>query len=244
MSETCSSPWRWPRGGFALLVCGLAFACAGGPAPQPEEPVAPANETVRADCEALLKAPPGEWAAKLGPAHRHGDAATPVLLELLDRDPAAPGARAVVALVGKLGDPQAAPALIDLLEDRGDLAIEAALALGWLDHSTSREALVATVRDRFADATIRTAAACSAVRLGERAVAADLIAAVLVAGTPAGQESSRQLGLPVKTRWAYERYLILRVLRDVAPELEGFDTDAPWSDLEAASQRVAAWLRL
>jgi hypothetical protein len=82
------------------------------------------------------------------------------------------------------------------------------------------------------------------VRCGEHRAAVPLLHAVLLAGTPTGAVLERDVGLPAKTRWALERYLVQRLLRDEgATELAAaLDTDAPWPALAAVTQRIVAWL--
>ena len=232
-----SKPW------IALAAAALLAGCATPPPPAPvPQPQTPEATPLTRDCDALVQAAPGEWTERLAAVHRAGHAAAGPLVAALERSPAGAGAQAAVALLGRIGDPAAGAYLVGLVEDRGDLAMEAALALGELRHEAARPTLIQCATDRFADATLRTAAACSAVRLGARREVADILRGVMLAGTPAGQRLGKTLGLPGKPRWAYERYLIQRLLRDEAPEIESFDTDAPWSDLERAAQRLTAWL--
>jgi hypothetical protein len=199
----------------------------------------------RADpCADLLASPPDEWPMRLEAAYALGPAAGPRLVERLRTGAPAPGAPAAVALLGRLGGEPAIRFLDEQVQDRTDLAVEAALALGELHASGASATLRAAAQDQLADATLRTAAACALVRCGQPAVAAPLLQAVVLAGTPAGQESGRRLGLPVRPRWAHERYLVQRLLQqEGAAELAAsFDTDSPWSTLEQVAPRIGAWL--
>jgi len=227
---------RPPCAVFALSpsCCLALLACTGAPPPAtPDLPVL---------CRQLVAAAPDAWTPALQALHRHGRAAAAPLVDAIRRDPAAPGAGAAVALLGMLDKPGAAPFLLELVGERGTLALEAALALGRLGEPQARAMLVRCADDRFADATLRTAAACAAVRPGAGAEVAPLLHGVMVAATPAGQTRQRELGLPDKPRWAYERYLIQQLLRDCNPGDPGFDTDAPWAELERAGTRLGTWL--
>lgn len=243
---------RTRRLGVLLALAGAA--CNSSPPIDPGNGEAAANgdEPAAADLDTaardLVAAAPANWSAQLVEVAAHGAAAGPALVAAIDRNRAGPGAAPAVALLGRIGDDEAGAFLLGLVADRGALALEAALALGHLtataDLTAMRQrALVTVANDRFADPGVRTAAACSAIRLGARAEVAALVRGVLLAGTPTGRELQQELGLPLRPRWAYERYLIQRMLRDVNPELPGFDTDAPWADLQAAADRITAWLR-
>jgi hypothetical protein len=222
------------------LAVGLAACAHAGPPVAPPAP-APAPAAV----EALLASPPDAWCERLPPVHALGSAAVPHLLRGLDADPRLPGAPAAVALLGRLGDPSVTGWLAEQVAARSVLAVEAALALGDLHARGALPTLRACVDDRSADATLRTAAACALVRCGDGAAAAPLLSAVVMAGTPAGLAPGRALGLPERPRWALERYLVQRLLL-----LEGasalaaeFDTDAPWTQLEALGPRIGEWSR-
>jgi hypothetical protein len=91
---------------------------------------------------------------------------------------------------------------------------------------------------------VRTAAACALVRTGRPWSAAPWLVAVVRAGTPAGHVDESALGVPSKTRWALERYLVQRLLLDEGqPDLaRRLDPDAPWSTLEQLAGELAAWL--
>jgi HEAT repeat protein len=193
---------------------------------------------------ALLASGPDAWASGLAPVLAMGREAAPGLVAGLQRQPGAPGAQAAVAALGRTGDEDSVPFLSRLVEERTTLAAEAALALGELRAAAAAPALVACVEDRIADPTLRTAAACALVRCGRRAEATPLLEAVWLAGTPQGAERSQSLGLPERPRWALERYLILRLLlQEGAVELaDGFDTDAPWPELERTARLLVQWL--
>lgn len=231
-------PFRFSTWILTLLA---AASCETSDRPAPG-PGAGSPAPVVRDCDALVAAEPQHWPERLAAVHAHGTAASRHLVTALARRPDAAGAQAAVALLGRIGDDGAARFLASLVTDRGPLAVEAALALGELPAPGAVGTLVGCARDRFADATLRTAAACAAVRLGARTEVADVLRGVMLAGTPAGQDLQRQLGLPDKPRWAYERYLIQRLLRDEAPGEPLFDTDAPWRELERAADRLSDWL--
>lgn len=222
----------------------LLFACAACSAPsQPAEPPPPAAPDHGPLADGLLAAPPHEWLARAEPLLRLGPAGATSLASHLRARPGAPGAQAAIAVLGRLGGDDAVALLQELVTDRGPLAADAALALGELRAKSAEPVLRACVDDRFADATLRTAAACGLLHLGRRDAAAKLLRGVLLAGTPAGQALQHELGLPEKPRWALERYLVQRALLRTAGSDFGLDTDASWPELEQATARVSEWLQ-
>lgn len=221
----------------------LLLAAAGCGAPPTASPApGPAAPDVARLADELLSAPPHEWLVRTEPVLRGGSPAAAAVTARLRATPGAPGAQAAIAVLGRIGGPDAAALLQELVADRGPLAAEAALALGELGAADAVPVLRSCVDDRFADPTLRTAAACSLVHLGHRAEAARLLRGVLLAGTPAGQSLQQELGLPERPRWALERYLVQRMLLRDAPTDFGLDTDASWPELEAATARIVAWL--
>ncbi|MEC8652731.1 MAG: hypothetical protein VYA51_01080 [Planctomycetota bacterium] len=201
--------------------------------------------TVARQCRELHEAPAHRWKDLLPPVVAAGAKAEATLLELIDSAPSAPGAQASVATLGRIGDARAVALCRRLVSERGALAVEAALALGTLPTGHDDPALAACLADAYTDATLKTAAACSLARHGEREHAPRWIAAIVRAGTPAGRRDEEELGVPKKTRWARERYFIQRLLgalghTDLLAEL---DTDAPWPTLERLAPRVGARLR-
>lgn len=195
-------------------------------------------------CADLLAATADAWPERLAAVHASGPAQAERLCELLRRDAAQPGAAAAVALLGRLGGDVAQGFLAELVSERSPLATEAALSLGQLRALDHAALLRGCVADRFADATLRTAAACALVRCGERAAVRDFLYAVMLAGSPAGAERSREFGLPTKTRWALERYMLQRLLQqEGAPELAlQLDPDAPWPALFRAAVAIRDFL--
>lgn len=226
----------------AMTSTMLLVLAACSPLPQPAEPPPTTTAPLHQSASELLAAPPHEWLARAEPLLRAGPPAGDALAAGLRATPGAPGAQAAVAVLGRIGGTTAVALLLELVTDRGPLAVEAALALGELQAGEAHSVLCACVDDRFADATLRTAAACALLRLGHRAAAASLLRGVLLAGTPAGQELQRELGLPEKPRWALERYFVQRALLHTAGTDFGLDTDASWPDLEQAAARISAWL--
>jgi hypothetical protein len=220
-----------------LLLC--LPSCAGtGSAP---DPAAPGPATFQG-CRDLVQAPPSQWHERLPIVLALGAPAAPALVEAIAAEPTAPGAQAAVAALGQLGGDGTSTFLRQLLADRSELATEAALALGALGDQDARAPLLAAANDRLADPTLRAACAASLLRLGVRAEIAPLVRAILLAGTPPGQPAQQALGLPDRPRWAHERYLIQRALRDVRGDDFGLDTDAPWPALEATAAQVDAFL--
>lgn len=230
-------------------VCGsvlpalLLLAC-NAPPPAPAQPP---HDPLPTAVAALLAAEPSAWLTHTAAVLQGGQPAVPELLAALQRNSSQPGAQAAVAVLGRIGGPQAAAGLLALVAERGPLATEAAHALGELPPdanvlATLQPGLLACIGDRFADATLRTAAAAALLRHGERRAIAEFVRAVLLAGTPAGQALQARHHLPEKSRWALERYLLQRALLRAAGDDFGLDTDASWPDLEAAAQRISDWL--
>lgn len=177
--------------------------------------------------------------------HAAGAAAEAFLVREFEAKPTAPGAQATLAVLGRIGKDQAAALCHQLVAERAPLAIEAALALGYLPGSKEDPVLRDCVADRHGDVTLRTAAACSLTRHGDRSVAPTFLAAIVRAGTPAGRADEAQLGLPGKSRWARERYFIQLMLKDLGHQdlLDEFDSDAPWPALEKLAPRIEARLK-
>lgn len=217
---------------LALL---LLAACAAGPAPQRAAP-----SSVRA----LLDAPAERWADAILAALPMTAADAEALARALQAEPRAAGAPAAVAVLGACGHAAGEALLLQLVADRGELATDAALALGDRKAQAAADALAEAMADRAADPSLRTAAACALVRLGRARDAQPLLRAVLLAGTPAGEPLGRELGLPVRPRWALERYIVQRlVLREGDRELAyALDADASWPELERLADRLDAWL--
>lgn len=223
-----TAPW-------ILTLFALAPCCRAPDPVTPRETPDPG-----ALCRALHEAPAHLWAERVPPVLELGSRAEGPLLGLLDRAPGATGAQASVAVLGAIGEARAAEACRVLVEERGPLAVEAALALGRLPTDREDPALTAVLQDTFTDPTLRTAAACSLSRHGEATLAPRWIAAVVRAGSPGARVDERDLGVPQKTRWAQERYFVQRLLlalghQDLAHAL---DTDAPWPVLEALAPKV------
>lgn len=216
----------------ARIVLLFAASCAAAPA------------SVADPCADLFAAMPHEWPERLPAVYSIGAPATPRLLALLHERPHEPGAPAAVCVLGRLGGEGVATALRLLVVDRGPLAVDAALALGELRATGAVDALQACVDDAAADATTRTAAACALVRCGHKAAASPLLRAVLLAGTPEGAAIGRDQGLPVRPRWALERYMVQRMLaQEGATGLAlALDPDASWPALAAVTERIVAWL--
>ena len=79
---------------------------------------------------------------------------------LIDR-PSSSGAQASIAVLSRVGGALAVNHCRDVVNERGTLAVEAALALGVLPGSADDAALLACLDDPFTDVTLRAAAACS-----------------------------------------------------------------------------------
>lgn len=223
-----------------LCLCLGVAACAGpGPATQRAEPRLPAR------LRALLDAVPAEWPERIAASLPMRDEEARDLLAAVCSRPTAAGAPAAIAALGRSGRAFDDSRLADLVADRGSLAIDAALALGERKSAGAVGVLRSAVADFAADATLRTAAACALARFGHGEEVAPFLAAILLAGTPAGAEAGRRHGLPVRPRWAMERYLVQRMLlREGAADLaRRLDPDASWPALEQVTGEVVAWLQ-
>lgn len=167
-----------------------------------------------------------------------------LLVEELQRSPRAPGRQAAVFALGELGDLDASPFLIQELGDPGPSAYEAALALGKLGGSDAVEPLREAAETHGTSTELRTAAASALLDLGRPDLAAPLLKAVLLAGTPFGRELAERHGLPDKTRWALERQLCVDAIRRfTGGETFGMDPDSSWPRLRDGVDAFAAYLR-
>lgn len=171
-----------------------------------------------------------------------GPDAAPDLVDALRAEPDGPGVEAAVAVLGHLGGQPARDHLRATLQERDAAAAFAALALGDCGGDAERLVLREAARDRLADPLVRAGAAASLIRLGDRASVRTLVRGFLLAGTPPGRELEKELGLPHRPRWAYERHLLQLALRDAAGTDFGLDTDAPWEDLARVADAVDRWL--
>lgn len=171
-----------------------------------------------------------------------GRPAVPSLVAALEAEPTGAGVEAAIAVLGRLGGDDARTWLLDALAARDGVEAFAALALGDCGTQDDRPALLVAATDRLADPQLRAAATASLLRLGCRRDVRSLVRGLLLAGTPAGRELERELGLPHRPRWAYERHLLQLALRDSAGTDFGLDTDAPWSELSRVADAVDRWL--
>jgi len=219
----------------------LGFPACANPSATPDQ------DPIRAASRQLVQAPPDRWAASLSRVleSRRGEdrvAMANALVAELRADRPGPGAQAAIAALSRLGGQSACAYLRETLADRGDLAVDAALALGFDTTTASRQLLIEVADDRLASATLRAACAASLVRRGEGRHVAELVRGFVLAGSPAGNELLQRLGLPRKSRWAHERYLLQAALLAAAADDFGLDTDASWPSLEATADRVSVWL--
>ena len=241
--------------GNCLWVPLLLVAACAGPTPtaDPNSGSGPASGNsfpnpavdVAKVCRDLHAALPHLWQARLASVIQAGAAAESFLIREFEDAPAAPGAQATLAALGRVGGNAAVVLCQQLVNERAPLAIEAALALGELPLTGDNEALLKCMMDRHSDASLRAAAACSLARHGEREQAPAFVAAIVRAGTPAGRADEKQFGLPDKSRWARERYFVQRMLRKLGHDdlCDALDSDAPWPVLEKLAPRVAARLK-
>lgn len=185
-------------------------------------------------CRALVAAPPDAWREHWHKVHDLGPETTPVLVRCLEENPTGPGRQAAIHLLGEWRHPdRAADAFLQGLVKAGSPdATAAALAIGKRQDRTAVPLLVATVKDHSVPVTTRTAAACALLDLGETQQAVPLLRAVLLAATPYGHQLEREQGLPLKTTWALERYMVIEAIRRFSHgKTFGLDEDAPWPTL-------------
>lgn len=223
----------------AMGTCAIFSACAGNPA------VAPSGAPMlSARHQALLESAPEAWPECIAAGLPMQLDEANALLAAVRSQQQAPGAPAAVAALGRCGQAIDDGVLVEFVADRGNLAIDAALALGERKQAIALPALRAAVADLAADATLRTAAACALARMGQGKQVAPFLTAVLLAGTPAGAAAGVRHGLPARPRWALERYLVQRMLlREGATELaRALDPDASWPAIEKVTADVEVWL--
>lgn len=227
---------------IGLALSQAACVLVGCSAPAPNE----ANSRLAADARALVVAPPATWPERVRAVLAHGpEAAGHLVTALQEAPPEAPGRRAALAALGALGGPSARAHLEAVARSAGPAADEAALALGRLPRAQSSiDLLRKTARDRNRGSVIRAAAVAALLDLRAAAPLADLVEAILVAGTPQGIGRARRLGLPQKTRWALERHLLIEAIRRrTKGEDFGLDPDAPWPRLVEGAGAFVRWLR-
>lgn len=224
----------------------LLGACA---VPHPPEPApvhqaapAPGGQGTENVAQALLRSHPKDWEASMTAAWAAGGSILSPLVAGLQQDPEAPGAQAAIRLLGMFGGDDAVSFLQAHLRERPRHAVEAALALGEARAVAAVPLLRETALDRLADPTLRCAATASLVRLGTGGEVRNLVRAIVLAGTPAGEPLRIELGLPQRSRWALERYMLQRALLAASGSDFGFDTDSPWPDLERAAEAIDAWI--
>lgn len=232
----------------SIAVPAALLACAACSAPPPAEssPAAVAtvpSRTARIDAAALVHAPPADWAERAAAVLAHPDAGA-ALLEALRAQPDAPGAPCAIAALGAVGGNGARRFLTGLLSRDGEVAMEAALALGRLGDADAVPELRAAMRDRHLDAAVRTAAAAALLDLRDDAAAVPFLAAAILAGTPTGIAERERLGLPDKPRWALERTIAIdAVARRTGGVTFGLDPDATWPALADAVADMTRALR-
>lgn len=237
---------------LALAACSSPNHDNGGQTPVANEgaPAGPVpSQTLAIDVEAACRALHGSranlWPERLQPIIAAGAVAEPFLIRAFEEAPAADGAQATLAALGRIGGEPAIALCRRLVEERAPLAYEAALALAELPTTKSDKVLLECVADRHSDASLRTAAACALARHGENEQTPRFLAAIVRAGTPAGRADEKELGLPGKSRWARERYFVQRTLRKLghADLCDALDSDAPWPVLEKLAPKVEARLQ-
>jgi len=204
------------------------------------------NTSLRMEpCRALVAAAPSSWPGHWRTVHAMGPEATPVLVRCLRENPDGPGRQAAIHLLGEWRHPDAtADALLqELVAAGGPDATEAALALGKRQNRNAVPLLVTTVQNHDVDITVRAAAACALLDLDEPQHAVPLMRAVLLAATPYGQQLEQEHGLPLKTRWALERYMVIEAIRRFSGgQTFGLDEDAPWPTLRDGTEEFARYV--
>ena len=205
---------------------------------------APSTPAIDAACRALVRAAPADWPERAAAVTGHGPAAAPALAAAIRREPAADGEQIAIAVLGALGGDAAEELLMELV-DAPDArsAAEAALAIGRMPSPTAGERtrrlswLRRVVGEPSYDPSIRTGAAASALRLGDRDVAVDFLHLIWIADSPAARETRERLGLPNRSRWAHERVMARDAIADTFGHDFGLDPDLAWPDLAARADR-------
>ncbi len=207
---------------LCLLVTATLPSCGERPAPE-----------TAAAVRAVIDAAPEHWEDVATACLECGQAAaTPLAAELRQR-PSASGAQLAVALLGRLGDSTVTPTLELLITQGHAVAAEACLALGALGSLDCVELLRGVIADHSREITVRTAAACALLDLGEVGASLPFLRCILLAGTPAGQALQTQAGVADKARWAHERLLVITAIRRHCDgEDFGLDPDNSWPQLE------------
>ncbi len=190
------------------------------------------DASMLAPCKALVAASPADWPGRWRAAHALGPGATRTLVRCLKKDSHGPGRQAAIHLLGDWRDPAAGPYLRELVDANSEEATEACLGLGKLADQRAVGLLVTTVQNHDQAIATRTAAACALLDLRQPRHAVPLMQAVLLAATPYGAGLEQAQGLPQKTRWAYERYMVIEAIRRFSHgETFGLDEDASWPRL-------------
>ncbi len=206
-----------------LWLCCLLSSC--------QTPTSPA-------AQALLLAPPQDWAKVLPPVQAQGKDAAPALMQALRQHPQGPGRQAAIQLLGSLQSAKARPLLESFLHANDPQAADAALALGKMLSTDSMALLMDCLDQHDNPVLLRTAAACALWDLDNKAAAWPMFKAILLATTPEGPALLAQQGLPGKNRWAHERYLCIQTIRRSMAAPAGLDEDASWPRLQAAVLRL------
>lgn len=222
----CAVVWS-----LAVLV---ACTCTTGPAEIDSE------QTVVAPCVQLLHSPPGQWPKALPAVLALGAGAGPALTAVLREAPHAPGAPAVAAALGRVGDERCVDVLVSMLTVGPEsTAAEAAIALGRLRAHRALNTLQSTMKRPSAPPLLRAAAASAILAIERDADALAFLCDLVLAATPAGRQRGLELGLAVdRPRWALERNLAITTLNGLAPEPLALDADAPWPHLVAGIARA------
>lgn len=211
----------------------ILVACTGSPASPPEAAIVVAARE-------LVDAAPADWPAHVERITRRRDPnATVALIDAATRRPHALGAECAVALANELGTGVTTTALEALLDAPPSVAARAAMALGKCEPDAAHRSLLAAMNRHDLDPLVRTAAAATLLDLGDRRVAPRFLAAILLAGSPAGEATRDRAGLPDKTRWAHERTLAVDAIRRATNGIDfGLHPDAPWPELAAGTERM------
>jgi len=197
-------------------------------------------------CRALVAAPPAAWTEHWRTVQALGADTTPALVRCLRENRNGPGRQAAIHLLGEWRhpDPAADAYLRELLAAKGADATEAALAIGKRNDRAAVPLLVATVQDQNLAIATRTAAACTLLDFDEPQHAVPLMHAVLLAATPYGLRLEQEQGLPRKTRWALERYMVIEAIRRFSDgHTFGLDEDAPWPTLRDGTAAFVRYVK-
>ncbi len=213
-----------------------------------EDPIDPPSDRLRTAATDLLGAPPAHWSAACAEVQGLTRSVAPAttataLLDALADQPDGAGVQPTLALLGNLDLPRTRRALLRLATASPPVtphAADAALALG---RGSSDPAMIDPLRELVDDSSapriLRTCAAATLLDWDQPRLAAPFLHAVLLGGTPRGQDAMRRTGLADDTRWALERSIAIAAIDRWAGKSQAYDLDPdlPWPLLGRRADR-------